>query len=102
MDDISSLPTTNENPSQEDLDIVKGIFSSSDDIKTGKSILKHFKLTLIIGLLFIFFSLPISNKLVNLIFSSSKNNEFLLMTIKTVLFMFLFYIISNWNKIKKD
>jgi hypothetical protein len=98
-DEISALPTNQNQPSHNELKIVDTLFKHHSNTIT--SITKEFKDSLILGLLFIFFSLPQVDELFKKYISITKNSMYMLLLVKAIFFIFAFWIIKNFNLLKK-
>ena len=82
--------------------MVDYLFGKDGSQKKINGLIGEFKLSLIAGALFVILSLPWVDTLFRN-FISVANNEVILMIIKTVLFVVIFYFISNfWIVRKKD
>lgn len=93
-DDINSLPTDQLAASEEDLRLVDTLFKKND--KTLRKLAVEFKDLFIIGILYIIFSLPQTDTLIQKI-PIAANSPYILVGIKTLAFMILFWIIKYFQ-----
>ncbi len=101
-DRLASLPTDENPPTHPELQMVDYLFGKDGSQKKINGLIGEFKLSLIAGALFVILSLPWVDTLFRN-FISVANNDVILMIIKTVLFVVIFYFISNfWIVRKKD
>ena len=96
MDSIYSLPTDDIPNKPYELQIIDNIFKQ-ENVKQVKSVVSVLKDVLIAGMLFLVLSLPfISEKL------NYSTNAFYNLLLKTAIFVFLFFIITNYYLIKTN
>lgn len=96
MDSIYSLPTDDIPNKPYELQIIDNIFKQ-ENVKQVKSVVSVLKDVLIAGMLFLVLSLPfISEKL------NYSTNVFYNLLLKTAIFVFLFFIITNYYLIKTN
>jgi len=101
-DRLASLPTDENPPTNPEIQMVDYLFGKDGSQKKINGLIGEFKLSLVAGGLFVILSLPWVDTLFKN-FISVANNEVILMIIKTVLFVIIFYLISNfWIVRKKD
>ena len=97
-DIIEQLPSDKTTPSQDELRIVDTLFkkqkSTIDKILTGT------RDVLLIGILYIIFSLKPLDSLIYKFFPSSVNSEYILVMVKGVLFMASYFILKNLYLVK--
>lgn len=93
---IIDLPTDDDESVivENELQILNMVFKENPS--TFKSIFKEFYESLIVAILFIIFSLPYIDNVVNSIIPIS-NNYYFLIGIKSIMVMILFWIIKNFN-----
>ena len=92
-DIIEQLPADNSVPSYNETIIVDKLFQKKKNIID--KILLSTKDILIMGILFIMFSLPQVDELIKRLVKPAENSPYILVGIKAVLFMVLFFIIKN-------
>ncbi len=99
MDMINTLPIDKSVPSQTEIQIVDTLFPKKHTAIQqffGKS-----KDVLIIGLLYIIFAIPYTDDLIKKLIPSTQTSIYLLVLVKTIAFMLLFFIIQNWYLCRK-
>jgi hypothetical protein len=97
-DPIASLPTDESPPSEDDLRLVNTLFKKNSTFLDKMAI--ECKDLFIIGVLFIVFSLPFTDRLVSKIPIAAKS-PYILLGIKTLLVMILFWIIKHFHLSRK-
>ena len=91
---ISKLPTDESDIIENELQILDMIFKENPI--SFKSIFKEIYSSLIVGILFIIFSLPFINNVIEYVLPIANNNYFLI-GIKSLSVMFLFWFIKHFN-----
>ena len=99
-DYINKLPTDNHLPTHDEISIVNSLFKK-DQTKIIK-IISELKLSILVSILFIIFSLPIVDQLIKKFIPVTTNNNIFLLVVKGFLFAIVFYILSNLNTLKKQ
>lgn len=97
-DSIDVLPVDQSIPTSDEVQIMKKFFTEKSS--TLKNILTNLKDVLLIGLLFILFSLPQLSPLIVRFIPSAKS-EYILILIKAAFFMLVYFIVKNWYLAKK-
>jgi len=97
-DNLIDLPTDKQPLRQEELLIVDKLFNNHQS--TFQKLLVEFKEPLILGILFIALSLPMTDSFIGLIIPGTKNSSIVLLVIKVLLFMTLYYVLKNFAFIK--
>ena len=98
-DVLSSLPVDETVPNHNEIQVLETLFKEKH---SGISrILENTKDVLIVGILFIFFSLDQVDEIIHKIFPSSKNSPYITLGIKTLAFMLLYFVIKNWYLSRK-
>ena len=93
-DSIHDLPTDKSEPSESELRIVNNIFKKNK--KMVNTLVAEFQDPIIIGILFILFSLDQVNDIVIKFVPSAGNSVYILVGIKTIAFMLLYWIIKHF------
>jgi hypothetical protein len=91
---ISGLPTDESEVVENELQILNMIFKENPS--SFKAIFKEFYELLIIGILFILFSLPYIDNIVQSVLPIT-NNYYFLVVIKAIFVMFLFWVSKYFN-----
>ena len=97
-DDINALPTDQTVPSHNEINIVETLFKKKHS--TIQKILSGAKETVLLLLLFIVFSLPQIDGLIQKMISAAES-PYLLVGIKAVLFAATYFIIKNLYLVRK-
>jgi hypothetical protein len=101
-DDIESLPLDNVYvPSQNEKQIVESLFGIQDKSVINK-IMNEFKDLVIVAILFIVFSLKNVDDLIYKFVPASQNSVYILLLIKTLGFVVLFWIVKNFYLSRSD
>jgi hypothetical protein len=99
-DKIETLPIDLTVPSSQEVQLANTFFTSPQT--NVQKLLEGTKDVLILGLLFVGFSLPAMDETIQKFFVSAKNSFYVLLLIKTLLFMFSFFIIKNVYLARKN
>lgn len=92
-DIIENLPVDNSVLSHNEIRIVDQLFQRKKGL--FDKILSNFKDILIIGTIFIFFSIHFIDDLIKKFIPSSNNSQYILIGVKTFLFMISYFIVKN-------
>jgi len=100
-DIIDELPTDHTVPSHNEIKIVNNLFKQN---KNGMyRILDELKTALIIGVLFIIFSIPQVDDLIKRVIPSSYTGSmYILLLVKAILLVVVFYFINNFYIMKNS
>lgn len=98
-DILENLPSDKLEPSNEELSIIHSLFKKKEN--KIKIILYSLKNIFIAGFLFIILSLPVFDTILNKIFPFTQKSAYLSLIVKAVIFMIIYYIITNINTIIK-
>ena len=98
-DNLQYLPTNKLSPSPTDLHLTDQIFGPETTLTT--KFISEGKESIIIGLLFIIFSLPQIDELIKKILPIARNSVYFLILIKSLLFIIIFWLIKNFYLSKK-
>lgn len=90
---ISNIPDDNSIPSHTELEIIDKLFHKNKTI--FETILMKTKDILIIGILFILFSLKPIDDIIKRFVKSSETSVYILIGVKSILFMLTFFIVKN-------
>uniref|UniRef100_A0A6C0EKH5 Uncharacterized protein n=1 Tax=viral metagenome TaxID=1070528 RepID=A0A6C0EKH5_9ZZZZ len=93
-DVIDDLPTDQTVPSSNEMQILDTLFRQKQG--TAQHILRHSRDVLIVGLLFLAFSLPQSDQLIVKLVPATGTSPYILILIKCFAFMLLYFILKNW------
>ncbi len=93
-DNLSSLPTDKNNPSEVDKNMTDTIFGAN--LSITQKLVKEGKDMMIIGLLFISLSLPQVDELIKKFVPATQNSVYILILIKAIMVMVLFWLIKHF------
>ena len=93
-DNLSSLPTDKNNPSEVDKNMTDTIFGAN--LSMSQKLVKEGKDMMIIGLLFIALSLPQVDELIKKFIPAAQNSDYILILIKAIMVMVLFWLIKHF------
>lgn len=99
-DAIAGLPTDQSVPSEGEIQIVDTLFKEKHG--TIQKIMGKSKEVLIAGLLYALFSLKYIDQLFIRVVPSLQNTPYILLLVKTVVFMLVFFIVKNWYLSRKN
>lgn len=100
LDDyIEKLPTDKLEPNPNEVQIVNTLFKEKKGV--FDTILHDARDIILMGLLFIILNIPQINSLIFKFVPSAENSIYILIGIKTVLFMVIFYILKNIYLVRK-
>lgn len=92
-DIIEHLPSDQTIPSHNEIRLLDTLFKKEQGIMV--KLLKNIKDILIIGLLFVFFSLPPVDDIIKKFISITNTSEHILIGVKAILVMLLYFLITN-------
>jgi hypothetical protein len=93
-DNIKSLPTDKSIPSETDIHMINSLFGENKTVT--QKLMSEGKEMLIIGLLFFAFSLPQIDELIQQFVPATKTSNYILIMIKALAVMILFWLIKNF------
>lgn len=93
-DIIEQLPSDQTVPSHNEIRIVDSLFQQKKGVVD--MILKNTKDILIIGVLFVIFSLPPVDELIKKFFTITATSPYILLGVKALLFMIVYFIVNNF------
>lgn len=93
-DVIDNLPTDQTVPSHNEVQILDTLFRQKQG--TMQHILVHSKDVLIVGFLFVIFSLPQIDTLIEKFVPATASSPYILILIKCLLVMAIYFILKNW------
>lgn len=92
-DNINSLPLNNDvQPKKSDLEIINNLFNSSELTEVVTQTVSSLKLSILAGILFAIFSLPIFTELVNKL---TKEKSIYTKAVLTLIFIIVFYTLQK-------
>lgn len=91
-DIINELPTDETFPSKDELKILNTLFKNQG---TVQKIFDKTKDVLLVGFLFIILAIPQVDDLVYKIAPSTASSPYILIFVKALIFMFLFFVVQN-------
>ena len=98
-DKIDQLPIDQTVPSHNEIRIVDSLFQQKKGIVD--KILNNLKELLIIGILFIAFSLPSVDEMIQKLVPLTSTSPYILLGVKTICVMILYFIINNFYLSRK-
>jgi len=98
-DNIDALPTDQNNPTHAEIQIVDQLFKQTHG--TVQKLLGGTKDVLIIGFLYVIFSLPQFDDLVKKFISVTEKSPYILLAVKGVLFAFVYFLVKNMYLVRK-
>ena len=99
-DPIAKLPVDQSQPTNNELQIVNSLFTKHKS--TMDTIVEEAKDSLIIGLLFIVFSLPLLDNLLKRILPMTEKSPYVLVAIKALAVMALYWLIKHFYLSRKN
>jgi hypothetical protein len=99
-DSIYQLPSDTSVPSHNEIRIVDQFFQQKKSV--FDHILRNTKDMIILGALFIVFSLPFIDNIVKKFVTITSNSPYILIGVKTLLFVFAYFIIKNIYLVRKN
>jgi hypothetical protein len=99
-DVISNLPVDKSIPSHNEIKLVDTLFKKQKSILD--KLLYNLKDILIVGILFVFFSLPHVDTVIKKILPVTDKSTYILIGIKALVLMLLFFIIQNFDLSRKN
>lgn len=97
-DSIDTLPVDKNTPSATELQLINTVFREQPMMQ---KLLDGTKDILVLGLLFIGFSLPQVDEAIQKVVPSTRSSPYILLMVKAMLFMFIFFIIKNMYLVRK-
>ena len=98
-DNIDILPTDQNNPSHSEIQIVDTLFKQKHN--TVQRLLSGTKDVLVIGFIFLLFSLPQFDELLKKLIPVTENSPYLFVGVKAVLFAFVYFLVKNLYLVRK-
>ena len=99
-DIIDSLPTDQSIPTHSEIQIVDTFFKQRQNAL--QKIFNGTQDVIIVGLLFVVFSLPQIDDFIKKFAPSTENSPYILMFVKTLLFMFCYFVVKNMYLVRKN
>ena len=99
-DPIAKLPVDQSQPTSNELQIVNTLFTKHRS--TMDSIVAEAKDSLIIGLLFVIFSLPMVDGLIKRVLPMTEKSPYILLAIKAIAVMALYWLIKHFYLSRKS
>lgn len=100
-DYLRKLPVDQTLPNSSELEIVNYIFGKDGKHKVAKNIVWEFKDAILGGIIFFLLSISYMDTIIKKIIPTT-NNYILLLIIKTILFILIFWILKNIFLVKKS
>lgn len=98
-DPIDSLPTDANNPTNTEIQYLNTIFKKQAN--NFEKLFNGTKDVLIIGFIFLILSLPQSDDFIKKVIPSSENSQYILLGVKTLIFMVFYFVVKNWYLVRK-
>ena len=99
-DPIDALPTDKTEPSHTEIQIVDTLFKQKQS--TVQKLLAGTQDVLLVGLLFILFSLPQFDEIIKKMFPATTTSFYILLFVKTLIVMCLYFICKNMYLVRKN
>ena len=100
-DPISALPTDKHEPTPSELHVIHTLFNDSSNKKSMTTIFVEAKESLIVGILFVILSIPQIDILINKILPITEKSSYILLLIKVLIIMLLFWLVKHLYLAKK-
>ena len=97
---VTQLPIDETIPTHDELRVVDSLFKQKKGMVDR--ILENTKDVLIVGILFAIFSIPTIDNIVKKFCKSAETSVYILILIKTLLFMFVFFLLKNFYLVRKN
>jgi len=91
---IEQLPTDQNDITHQEKYILDSLFSKNINILS--KVMSEFKMALVAGLLFFIFTFSFIDSIIKKLFKITENSTIMLIIIKVILFMVVFYVITNF------
>jgi hypothetical protein len=99
-DPISHLPVDQSQPTSNELQIVNTLFTTHKN--TVNTIVQEVKDSMLIGVLFVVFSLPMIDNLIKRILPLSEKSPYILVVTKALAVMALYWLINHFYLSRKN
>jgi len=99
-DSIDVLPVDQSEPTPEESRLVDTLFKKQQS--TFELVLSGIKDILLLGVLFMVFSTPQVDQQIAKFFPSTANSPYILLMVKTLIFMVVYFFIKNMYLVKKQ
>jgi hypothetical protein len=99
-DVLSNLPSDKTQPSRNELHIVDTLFKEHG--KGIKAMVNESKDAVLVGLLFVVFSLPMVDDLIKRFVTPAQNSPYILVGVKAVMVMVAYWIVKHFYLAKKE
>ncbi|OUW96004.1 MAG: hypothetical protein CBD97_01985 [Pelagibacteraceae bacterium TMED237] len=99
-DKIDNLPTNKNIPTHNEIQVVDNLFGETPSVMNN--LVNEFRGILIVGILFIIFSLPPFDQFLNKIIPFTQNTPYLLIFFKAILVMILYWVIKYFSLSRKS
>jgi len=96
---IDNLPVDETPPSPSEIQLVNTIFK--EKMTTFQRAMNGMQDVLLVGLLFIVFSLPLVDPMIIKFFPSASTSPYILLGVKTAIVMLLYFCIKNLYLVRK-
>jgi uncharacterized integral membrane protein len=97
-DIIEHLPTDDTVLTNNEVEIFDKLFKNDEDVK---KIFFELRDTILVGILFIIFSLEPMNQIFHKYITSTKNSPYMLIFIKSLIVMLVFFFLKNMYIVRK-
>ncbi len=100
-DPIAALPTDKQEPTSSELHVINTLFNDDNNKKSMNAIFVEAKESLIVGILFVILTIPQVDILINKILPITEKSSYILLLIKVLIIMLLFWLIKHLYLAKK-
>jgi hypothetical protein len=98
-DRLDRLPVDEQTVSNNELQILDTLFKKEKG--TLERFLDGIRDILVVGLIFIIISLPQLNELIGKFFPTTLNSEYMLIFVKAIIFMVVYFVVKNFCLVRK-
>ena len=98
-DNIDALPVDQNSPSHTDIQIVDSLFKQKHS--TIQKMLAGTQDILIVGFIFLLFSIPQSDELLKKVLPVTEKSPYILLGVKKLIFMFVYFVVKNMYLVRK-
>jgi len=100
-DPIAALPTDKHEPTPSELHVINTLFNDDSNKKSMSAIFIEAKESLIVGILFVILSIPQIDTLINKILPITEKSSYILLLVKVLIIMLLFWLVKHFYLAKK-
>jgi hypothetical protein len=98
-DPINMLPTDKSEPSHSEIQIIETLFKQRKN--TFQKLLLGTQDVLLVGFLFLLFSLPQLEEIIVKLFPTTSTSTYIMLVVKTLVFMCMYFVCKNIYLVRK-